>query len=167
MRARNPLKATSALYAFVLDEQEVPADEDEGEGERSPAGGHFEESRACTAVVEQLDEQWQGYDRFTRVQKRQARVWVEKALAAQPGFLEAGLALASMQHEARELEVAATLDRFIRQAEALIPAGFKLTIPWSRLGNRFYHRCCGCACGSTLRRMTSMAQSALLANSSS
>ncbi|MBE0548486.1 MAG: hypothetical protein IH627_12745 [Rubrivivax sp.] len=142
VRARNPLKATSALYAFVVEEPEVLYDDDEedDEGHRGPAGGYFDESRACSALIEELDEQWQGYDSFTKVQKRQARIWVERALAAQPGFLEAGLALASMQHEAGQPEAAATLDRFIKQAEALIPDGFKGLVPWVQLGNRFYHR---------------------------
>ncbi len=141
VRARNPLRATTALYAFVLDDPELDDGSDEDD-EREPrrAGGCFDESRACAALIEELDEQWQGYDSFTKVQKRQARVWVERALAAQPGFLEAGLALASMQHEAHESVSVATLDRFIKQAEALIPAGFKGLIPWVQMGNRFYHR---------------------------
>ena len=142
VRARNPLKATSALYSFVLEEPEILYDEDEeeAEGKLIQSRGYFDESRACTALIEALDEQWQGYDNFTKAHKRQARIWVEKALAAQPGFLEAGLALASMQHDAGETEAAATLDRFIKQAEALIPGGFKGHIPWVQLGNRFYHR---------------------------
>jgi hypothetical protein len=142
VRARNPLKATTALYAFVVEDAELVFDEDEDDADPrlNPSSGYFDESRACTALIEELDEQWQGYDGFTKVQKRRARVWVEKALAAQPGFLEAGLALASMQHEAREPMAAATLDRFIKQTEALLPAGFKGLIPWVQIGNRFYHR---------------------------
>ena len=65
---------------------------------------------------------------------------MEDVLAAQPGFLEAGLALASMQHDAGEAEAIATLNRFIKQAEVLIPSGFKGPIPWGPLGNRCYHR---------------------------
>jgi hypothetical protein len=137
VRARSPLKATSALYAFVMDDPGLDDDED-GEGARP--GGYFDESRACSALIEELDDRWQGYGGFTKVQKRQARAWVERALAAQPGFLEAGLALSWMQRDADEPEAAATLDRFIKQAEALIPAGFKGPIPWGQVGNRFYHR---------------------------
>jgi tetratricopeptide (TPR) repeat protein len=142
VRARNPLNATTALYAFVVEEPEILYDEDEedAEGKLIPSSGYFDESQACTALIEELDEQWQGYDNFTKAHKRQARIWVEKALAAQPGFLEAGLALASMQHDAGETEAAATLDRFIKQAEALIPDGFNGPIPWAQIGNRFFHR---------------------------
>ena len=140
--ARNPLKATTALYAFVVEDAELLFDEDEDDADPklNPPSGYFDESRACTALIEELDEQWQGYDSFTKVLKRHARAWVEKALISQPGFLEAGLALASMQHEAGEPAAVATLDRFIKQAEALIPAGFKGLIPWIQVGNRFYHR---------------------------
>jgi len=137
VRARNPLKATSALYAFVVDDLSTGGEE---EGTGAPLGGYFDESRACSALIEELDEQWQGYGGFTKPKKRQARIWVEKALAAQPGFLEAGLALASMQHDAGESEAAATLERFIKQAEALIPDGFKGPVPWVQVSNRFYHR---------------------------
>lgn len=140
VRARNPLKATTALYAFVMDNPDLDGEDEEDDDGKRGRAGDFDESRACSALIEELDEQWQGYDGFTKVQKRQARAWVEKALAAQPGLLEAGLALASMQHEAGEPEAAATLDRFIKQAEALIPDGFKGLIPWGPIGNRFYHR---------------------------
>jgi tetratricopeptide (TPR) repeat protein len=142
VRARNPLKATTALYAFVVEEPEIlfDVDDEDDEGKPGPATGCFDESRACSALIEELDEQWQGYDGFNKVQKRHARIWVEKALAAQPGFLEAGLALASMQHDAGEPEAAATLERFIKQTDALIPEGFKGLIPWVQIGNRFYHR---------------------------
>jgi tetratricopeptide (TPR) repeat protein len=129
VNTRSPLKATTALYRFVV--SDIGSDE---------TGGHFEESPACAALVEELDEQWQGYDNFTKPHKREARMWVEDALAAQPGFLEAGLALASMQQDAGEAEASATCNRFIRQAEALIPADYKGPIAWAHLDNRFYHR---------------------------
>lgn len=112
VRGRSPLKAKAALYTFV------PAMPQEEAG----LGGYFEESPACRQLTEELDEQWQGYDALTKVEKRRARKWVEHALASQPGFLEGGLSLAWMQHEAGEVEASATADRFIRQAEALIPA---------------------------------------------
>jgi len=127
---RSPLKAKSPLYAFV-----VPPDAEAGE-----LGGYFDGSPACLQLIEELDEQWQGYDQFTKPEKRRARKWVEDALASQPGFLEAGLALAWMQHDAGQAEASSTVNRFIRQAEALIPAGYKGPIAWSHVGNRFYHR---------------------------
>ena len=130
VRSRGPLTATEPLYRFV-----VPGEDFAGE-----VGGYFEESPACGQLIEQLDEQWQGYDGFSRPQKRKARAWVEAALGAQPGFLEGGLALASMQQDARDSEAMSTANRFVRQAEALIPKGFNQPIVWGHLGNRFYHR---------------------------
>ena len=130
VRKRSPLKAMAPLYTFVVPERH---DDDD-------LGGYFEESPACLQLTEELDEQWQGYDAFSKVEKRRARKWVEDALASQPGFLEAGLALAWMQRNAGQTEAASTVHRYIRQAEALMPAGFKGPLTWSHLGNRFYHR---------------------------
>ena len=127
VRTRGPLQATSPLYTFVAHK----GDE---------TGGYFDWSPACYQLVEELDEEWQGYGDFTKPQQRKARKWVENALAAQPGFLEGGLALAQMQHDAGEAEASATLDRFIRQAQAQIPKGYKAQISWGHVGNRFYHR---------------------------
>ena len=130
VRGRSPLKAKAPLYRFV-----VPVlDEDDD------LGGYFEESPACRQLTEELDKHWQGYDKLTKPEKRRARKWVEEALALQPGFLEGGLALAWMQHEAGQAEASSTVNRFIRLAEALIPAGYKSPIGWANQGNRFYHR---------------------------
>lgn len=130
VRHRSPLGATAPLYRFVVHEQ----DAEDG------VGGCFEESPACRQLVEQLDDAWQGYDGFTRQQKKRARRWVEEALVQQPGFLEAGLALAWMQREKDSPQALATATATLRQAEALIPQGFKGRILWGHLGNRFYHR---------------------------
>ena len=128
---RSPLKATQPLYRFVLPDAEMDSEE---------GGGYFDDSPACQALTEALDEIWQGYDDFPKPQKRKARAWAEDVLASQPGFLEGGLSLAWMQQEAGQAEASSTANRFIRQAEALIPAGYKGTITWSHIGNRFYHR---------------------------
>ena len=128
--SRSPLKSMAPLYTFVagmLDEE-------------GDLGGYFEENPACRQLTEDLDVRWQGYDKFSKVEKRRARLWVEDALASQPGFLEGGLALAWMQHEAGQAEASSTVNRFIRQAEALMPAVYKGPIAWANLGNRFYHR---------------------------
>lgn len=130
VRHRSPLNAVEPLYAFHVHEHDV----DGG------AGGSFETSPACHQLVEDLDERWQGYDEFSKSQKRRAREWVESVLAAQPGFLEGGLALAWMQRDAKEDEATKTAARFMRAAESLIPKGFKGRILWGHLGNRFYHR---------------------------
>jgi hypothetical protein len=127
VRTRSPLQTKIPLYTFVAH----PVDE---------TGGYFDWSAACFQLVEELDDEWQGYGEFTRPQQKRARKWVENALAAQPGFLEGGLALAQMQHDAGDTQASSTLDRFIRQAEALIPKGFKGQVEWLHLGNRCYHR---------------------------
>lgn len=131
VRQRHPLKATRPLYSFLVHPQGA-----EGDGPE----GVFQVSPACAELVEELDEVWQGYRDFPAVRKRQARRWVDKALAAQPGFLEAGLALASMQHMAKDPAAAVTVGHWLKQAEALVPEGFKGTMPWGHIDNRFYHR---------------------------
>jgi hypothetical protein len=128
--SRHPLRAKCALYSFAL-----PLDEDDAE-----QGGYFVESPACSQLTQELDDRREDYDQMSKPERRRLRRWVEDALAAQPGFLEGGLSLAWMQHEAGEPEAAATVNRFIRQAEALIPNGYKGPIAWSCLANRFYHR---------------------------
>lgn len=127
---RTPLKARTPLYTFLLDEGVSTG----------VTAGQFDESPACTQLIEELDNVWQDYGAFTKPQQRKARAWVENALAAQPGFLEAGLALAWMQHDAKEPGAAATASRFIKQAEALMPPGYKGKVVWGSLTNRFYHR---------------------------
>lgn len=130
VRNRSPLNAVELLYQFQIFEQDA----------EGGVGGCFELSPACDQLVEELDEGWQGYDAFTKTQKKRARAWVESALMAQPGFLEGGLALAWMQREGKETEATRTVARFVRAAEALVPKGFKGRILWGHVSNRFYHR---------------------------
>jgi hypothetical protein len=131
VRARSPLRATSPLYSFALDSMQ------QGEDHH---GGGFVESAACRALIEELDEEWQGYDKFSKHEKRRARKWVEDALASQPGFLEAGLALAWIQRDAGEPEASSTVARFVKQSEALMDEGLPGRIVWGNTSNRFYHR---------------------------
>jgi len=130
VRQRSPLDASAPLYRFVVHEQDA----------EGGLGGCFEESAACSQLVEQLDANWQGYDGFTKAQKRRARGWIEATLAMQPTFLEASLALAWIQNDAGEAQASTTARAAVRQAEALIPKGFNGLIRWGHLGNRFYHR---------------------------
>jgi len=131
VRQRHPVNATRPLYSFKVHPQGA-----EGDGPE----GVFQVSAACAELVEELDEVWQGYGDFNAARKRQARRWVDQALGAQPGFLEAGLALASMQHTAKDPVATATVGHWVTQAEALVPKGFKGTMPWRHVDNRFYHR---------------------------
>lgn len=130
VRQRSPLDADAPLYRFAVHEQDA----------EGGLGGSFEESPACRQLVQQLDDNWQGYDGFTKAQKKRARGWVEATLAMQPGFLEASLALAWIQKDAGEPQALTTVNAAVRQAEALVPKGFKGRILWGHLGNRFYHR---------------------------
>lgn len=123
---RTPLRAAAPLYSFEVDD----------DGQR----GRFVRSSACQDLVEQLDEVGSDHLDQALEDQRPARAWIESALAAQPGFLEAGLYLAWLQHEDGEVEAGATLDRFIRQAEALVPAGYDGGLAWGFLDNRPYHR---------------------------
>lgn len=130
VRGRSPLKATEPLYHF-----RVP----DGEDARY-TGGWFGTSPACQQLADQLTEVQDGYPDFTASQKKKARAWVEAALAAQPGFLDGGLALGWMQWDAKEREARATADRYVRMAESLIPKSFKGRILWAHLENRTFHR---------------------------
>ena len=124
VRERSPLNASGPLYCFEVHEPDAVR------GLR----GCFDESPACLQLVEQLDDHWQGFDGFTKAQKRRARAWVEATLAMQPGFLEASLALAWMQKDAGEPQALATVNAAVRRAEALIPEGFKGRLAWGRQG---------------------------------
>jgi hypothetical protein len=162
VRSRDPLKARAPLYRFEVDAT-VPPDGTATPGPPAMPGGHdldddppmasvpflvvsgpargrFVESDACSVLVEALDEAWQGHDMFSRARQRAARRWVEAALRDQPDFLEAGLALASMQYDAGDVEAIDTLDSYIRKATALIPKAFDGEIVWDEMGNRFFHR---------------------------
>lgn len=130
VRHRSPLNASAPLYRFVAPAQDA----------KGGVAGRFEESPACRQLIEQLDDAWQGYDTFTKPQKKRARAWVEAALSRQPGFLEAGLALAWMRRDEDPTQALAITTATLRQADALIPKSFKGRILWADLDNRFYHR---------------------------
>jgi hypothetical protein len=149
VRSRSLMKARAPLYRFEIDAvatsdgtatDPLPPSPASAPG-RSPAlQGRFVESDACSLLIEALDDAWQGYDNFSRARQRAARRWVEAVLVDQPGFLEAGYALASMQYDAGDARAIDTLDRYLRMANALIPRGFKGQIAWSDMSNRFFHR---------------------------
>jgi hypothetical protein len=125
---RSPLNASTPLYTFRVDEF-------------VPRSGLFVESNACTQLIEQLDEVYQGYSAHTPKDKRKAKAWIESSLSRQPGFLEAGLCLAQIYYDEENLSAArTTIEEYIKRAERLIPKGFRGQIIWGSISNRFYHR---------------------------
>ncbi|MCV4065596.1 hypothetical protein OD783_35545 [Pseudomonas aeruginosa] len=128
VETRSPLQTTEPLYRFEIDRIE-------------PNSGRFIESPACEQLIEELDSIYQ--DATTADEIRKARIWIEKTLVKQPGFLEAGLCLAQIHYDTNDgdLRLAlSTIDRFIKQTEALIPTGYRGKILWGWVSNRFYHR---------------------------
>jgi tetratricopeptide (TPR) repeat protein len=126
---KHPLDTLEPLYVFEADASD------------KPLRGSFQWSKACGQLVEELDSQWQGYDKKIKPKQKEARQWVESALSRQPGFLEGGLALAQIQYSAEEYSDAIqTCEAVIAQADALMPKGFKGQISWYETNNRFYHR---------------------------
>lgn len=125
---RNPLNAATPLYNFNIEEV-------------VPRSGYFVESNACTQLIEQLDEVYQGYSTHTLKDKRKAKAWIESSLIRQPGFLEGGLCLAQIYYDEDNLSAArTTIEEYIKRAERLIPKGFRGQIIWGSISNRFYHR---------------------------
>lgn len=127
---RDPVDASRPLYEFVVD--------------ASGKEGFFNESRACAELVFEQDEIFQGYSERTAAEQKQFRAWIKQTLKKQPGFLEGWLAQGTVyEHFGKDQELLLAgpcYDEAIAQADALIPADFKGSIPWHELGNRFFHR---------------------------
>lgn len=126
VKSRNPLNASTPLYQFEIDHLD-------------PRVGRFTESRACQQLVSELDDHYQGTE--TQEQLQRAEKWIKSALVSQPDFLECGLCLAQIYYDQGNLQAAyATIQKFIKKAERLIPKGYRGKIEWGCLTNRFYHR---------------------------
>lgn len=126
VKNRSPLRATAPLYSFEL------------VGSRS---GRFVESAACQHLIKELDRLYQGPSSPERLSR--ARRWIEETLIQQPGFLEAGLCLAQIQYDTEgdnRRQSLDTINHYIKQAEALIPKGYRGDVSWGWISNRFYHR---------------------------
>lgn len=130
VRTRNPLQARTPLYSFVMPDGEMADD----------LGGCFSQSPACVQLADQLDERWLSIDEPTKAQRSKARRWITKIMQAQPGFLEGGLALAWILHEEGDSGALVMVNRLVKQANSLIPKGYKGRIIWGHTSNRFYHR---------------------------
>lgn len=91
VRVRNPLKATTALYLFVMDDPGLDdGDEEDDEGNRGRAGGCFDESQACSAAFEGLSVLLEADQPLCR---QQVQITVDaRLLAPQHGAKFAGTA---------------------------------------------------------------------------
>ena len=126
LNSRRPEQSLEPLYAFRLMEE---------------GDGLFEWSVACAALVDRLDQAWQGYSDWPKREQRKAEKIVLEMVTSRPDFLEGQLALATMNEEnSRENAALAVFEKAIERAEDLIPEGFKGKISWGYTENRFYHR---------------------------
>lgn len=130
VRTRNPLQAQTPLYRFVMPDGEMPDD----------LGGCFSQSPACVQLADQLDERWLSIEKPTKAQQSNARRWITKVMQVQPSFLEGGLALAWILHEEGDSGALVMVNRLVKQADSLIPKGYRGRIIWGHTSNRFYHR---------------------------
>lgn len=130
VRARSPLQAKTPLYSFVTPDGGMADD----------LGGCFSQSPACVQLANQLDERWLTIEQPTKAQQSKARRWIAKVLLAQPGFLEGGLALAWILHEEGDPGALPMVNRLVKQADSLIPKGYRGRIIWGHTSNRVYHR---------------------------
>jgi hypothetical protein len=130
VRSRTPLTSKTPLYHFNVFEL----------GNDDFVSGAYGSTSACDQLSSELDLKWELYPSADNKGKRATIAWLESVLAAQPGFLEGGRALAWMERDAGEAKALKTATSFVRAAEALIPKGFKGRIEWGHLGNRVYHR---------------------------
>lgn len=126
VNSRNALNASTPLYQFEIDHLD-------------PRAGRFTESRACQQLISELDGYYQGTK--TQEQLQRAEKWMVSALVSQPDFLECGLCLAQIYYDQGNLQAAyATIQKFIKKADRLIPMGYRGTIEWGWITNRFYQR---------------------------
>lgn len=123
----DPANTRNPLYTFEVT--------DDG------ATGTFEWSPACDALVDDLDDKWQGYSDFNDRDKKSAKKYVQVLIGKRPDFLEGLLAFASMHDIDGDISKAHYyFSNALAAAENLIPADFKGEIPWGYVENRFYHR---------------------------
>lgn len=123
---RTPQEAVGPLYTFSVAE--------DGEG-------NFNESAACRALIEQQNALFQDYHSRPKDQQQDFQQLLGDVLGRRPDFLEGLLAKAEvMRYTPQQRHMGKVYSDAIRQADALIPAGFKGKITWYRPSNRFYHR---------------------------
>lgn len=125
--ARRPEQATGPLYGFHVDED---------------GNGSFAISSACSALIDQQDDLFQGFHSRPPSQQREFEDQLARVLDTRPDFLEGLLAKAEVLRYKPELsrQQGKVYTEAIKRANDLIPAGFKGEVSWYDLHNRFYHR---------------------------
>jgi hypothetical protein len=124
--AIRPEGSEHPLYRFHVEEE---------------GNGYFVWSAACTALVDELDVLFQGYDSRPQAERRRARRFALATVDKRPDFLEGHLAAANILEFDDEFAASQYFyEQGVKRAEALIPKGFKGEIPWAGIENRFYHR---------------------------
>lgn len=122
---RKPEDSTAPLYVFSVYQ----------------GSGVFRWSPACAALVEEMDDLWQGYDGRSKTDQSKARRHIKAIVKKRPDFLEGCLALAEITDlGGAPQDAGPILDQAIKRADLLIPAKFKGEISWYDMDNRFYHR---------------------------
>lgn len=127
VKNRHPLNSSKPLYKFVVDM-------DDGEDFSG-----FVPSEACRQLQRMHDDRLG--EALTQEHEDAMNAWLASAIKKQPQFLDGGLSLAYHLYEHGNQVAARTIvDQQIREANALIPKGFRGKIRWDRLDNRVYHR---------------------------
>lgn len=125
---RRPEESNAPLYSFHVVN---------GEG-----FGKFVISSACAALIDEQDDLFQEFHSRPESQQREFEAHLARVLDARPDFLEGLLAKAEVLSfkPAFRRQQGKIYDDAIKQANALLPKGFKGEISWGVLSNRFYHR---------------------------
>ena len=124
---RRPEHAKGPLYGFRVD---------------AKGDGRFVISSACSALIDQQDALFQGFDSRPLSQQREFEALLARVLEARPDFLEGLLAKAEVLQYKPDLrrQQGKVYTEAIKRANDLLPAGFKGEVSWYDLSNRFYHR---------------------------
>lgn len=124
--ARSPLKCAVPLYEFRIDAED--------------GSGCFIKSAGCYHLFEEMDRLFESYDPRSKRDQKKVQRYLETVLSHRPDFLEARLNYAYFKDEIGDSSAEQEYDLAIKQAESLIPKGFKGRIIWGYVHNRFYHR---------------------------
>ncbi|MDZ4125291.1 MAG: hypothetical protein U1E02_14105 [Hydrogenophaga sp.] len=127
---RQPMDSQEPLYRFIVEEGEFAR------------GGRFEPSKACAALIDELDHLRDGLVEEDLPDAGRLGEWLKSVTAKRPDFLD-GLQVQAevclLGYEQRRTRAKACAHA-LSQAVGLIPSGFKGQILWAFNENRFLHR---------------------------